>query len=113
MLGKYYFINLCVSPIYEAGQKDSQVHSYNENLQSTFLKMLKCNFAMFSIWQASTWLICKILREEQQDLVGAVRPELPGLEGQVGEPEGGEAEDSKVHRLIGLDKIRIGFIRID
>ena len=55
MLGKYYFINLCVSPIYEAGQKDSQVHSYNENLQSTFLKMLKCNFAMFSIWQASTW----------------------------------------------------------
>ena len=30
-------------------------HSYNENLQSTFLKMLKCNFAMFSIWQASTW----------------------------------------------------------
>ena len=55
VLGKYYFINLCVSPIYEAGQKDSQVHSYNENLQSTFLKMLKCNFAMFSIWQASTW----------------------------------------------------------
>ena len=54
-MGKYYFINLCVSPIYEAGQKDSQVHSYNENLQSTFLKMLKCNFAMFSIWQASTW----------------------------------------------------------
>ena len=31
------------------------MHSYNENLQSTFLKMLKCNFAMFSIWQASTW----------------------------------------------------------
>ena len=55
VLGKYYFINLCVSLIYEAGQKDSQVHSYNENLQSTFLKMLKCNFAMFSIWQASTW----------------------------------------------------------
>ena len=55
VLGKYYFINLCVSPIYEAGQKDSQVHTYNENLQSTFLKMLKCNFAMFSIWQASTW----------------------------------------------------------
>ena len=54
MLGKYYFINLCVSPIYEAGQKDSQVHSYNENLQSTFLKMLKCKFAMFLIWQAST-----------------------------------------------------------
>ena len=24
VLGKYYFINLCVSPIYEAGQKDSQ-----------------------------------------------------------------------------------------
>ena len=55
VLGKYYCINLCVSPIYEAGQKDSQVHTYNENLQSTFLKMLKCNFAMFSIWQASTW----------------------------------------------------------
>ena len=54
-LVKYNFINLCVSLIYEAGQKDSQVHSYNENLQSTFLKMLKCNFAMFSIWQASTW----------------------------------------------------------
>ena len=53
MLGKYCFINLCVSPIYEAGQKDSQVHSYNENLQSTFLKMLKCNFAMFLIWQGS------------------------------------------------------------
>ena len=47
VLGKYYFINLCVSPIYEAWQKDSQVHTYNENLQSTFLKMLKCNFAMF------------------------------------------------------------------
>ena len=47
-------VNLCVSPIYEAGQKDSQVHSYNENLQSTFLKMLKCNFAMFSFWQART-----------------------------------------------------------
>ena len=46
---------MCVSPIYEAGQKDGKVHSYNENLQSTFLKMLKCNFAMFSIWQASTW----------------------------------------------------------
>ena len=55
VLGNYYFINLCVSLIYEAGQKDSQVHTYNENLQSTFLKMLKCNFAMFSIWQASTW----------------------------------------------------------
>ena len=55
VLGKYYFINLCVSLIYEAGQKDSQVHTYNKNLQSTFLKMLKCNFAMFSIWQASTW----------------------------------------------------------
>ena len=55
VLGKYYFINLCVSPIYEAGQKDSQVHTYSENLQSTFLEMLKCNFAMFSIWQASTW----------------------------------------------------------
>ena len=41
--------------INETGQKDSQVHTYNENLQSTFLKMLKCNFAMFSIWQASTW----------------------------------------------------------
>ena len=23
VLGKYYFMNLCVSPIYEAGQKDS------------------------------------------------------------------------------------------
>ena len=55
VLGKYYFINLCVSPIYEAGQKDSQVHTHNEDLQSTFFKMLKCNFAMFSIWQASTW----------------------------------------------------------
>ena len=55
VLGKYYFVNLCVFPIYEAGQKDSQVHTYNENLQSTFVKMLKCNFAMFSIWQASTW----------------------------------------------------------
>ena len=30
VLGKYYFINLCVSPIYEAGQKDTQVLSYNE-----------------------------------------------------------------------------------
>ena len=46
---------VCVSLIYKAGQKDSQVHNYNENLQSTFFKMLKCNFAMFSIWQASTW----------------------------------------------------------
>ena len=55
VLGKYYFINLCVSLIYEAGQRDSQVHSYNENLQSTFLKIMKCNFAMISIWQASTW----------------------------------------------------------
>merc|ERR1712015_81071 len=55
VLGKYYFINLFVSPIYKAGQKDSQVYTYNENLQSTFLKMLKCNYAMFSIWQASTW----------------------------------------------------------
>ena len=55
VLGKYYFINLYVSPIYESGQKDSQVHTYNKNLQGTFLKMLKCNFAMFSIWQASTW----------------------------------------------------------
>ena len=31
------------------------MHSYNENLQSTFLKMLKCIFVMFSIWQTSTW----------------------------------------------------------
>ena len=31
-------------------KKDSQVHTYNENLRSTFLKMLKCNFGMFSIW---------------------------------------------------------------
>ena len=40
------------------------MHTYNENLQSTFLKMLKYNFAMFSIWQASTWqtgVVCKVL----------------------------------------------------
>ena len=42
VLGKYYFINLCVSPIFEAGQKDSQVHTYNKNLQSTFLKFFPC-----------------------------------------------------------------------
>ena len=31
------------------------VHTHNENLHPTFLEMLKCNFALFSIWQASTW----------------------------------------------------------
>ena len=41
--------------IYEAGQKDIQVHTHNENLHPTFSEMLKCNFAMFSIWMASTW----------------------------------------------------------
>ena len=51
---KYYYINLYVSRIYEAGPKDCQVHTYNQNLRSTFLKMLKCYFAMFSICQAIT-----------------------------------------------------------
>ena len=40
--------------INEAGQKDSQVHTHNKNVHPTFLEMLKCNFAMWSIWQAST-----------------------------------------------------------
>ena len=40
--------------INEAGQKDSQVHTRNEIVHLVFLEMLKCNFAMFSIWQAST-----------------------------------------------------------
>ena len=44
VLGNYYFINLCVSTIYEAGQKDSQVHSYNENLQSTFFENVEMQF---------------------------------------------------------------------
>ena len=50
--------------IIEAGQKDSQVHTHNENLHPTFSGMLKCNFAMFSIWQASTWqttVLCLVL----------------------------------------------------
>ena len=41
-------------PLHCHDHKIVQVHTYNENLQSTFLKMLKCNFAMFSICQAST-----------------------------------------------------------
>ena len=54
VLGKYNYKNLCVSTINEAGQKDSQVHTHNKNVHPTFLEMLKCNFAMWSIWQAST-----------------------------------------------------------
>ena len=61
VLGNYYFINLCESPIYEAGKKDSQVHTHNENLQSTFLKMLKCNFAIISIWQTGVPYITELL----------------------------------------------------
>ena len=50
--------------INEAGQKDSQVYTHNENVYPTFLEMLKCNFALFSIWQASTWqttVLCLVL----------------------------------------------------
>ena len=50
-----HYTNLCVSMINEAGQKDSQVHTHNENVHPIFLEILKCNFALFSIWQASTW----------------------------------------------------------
>ena len=52
---RIHYTNLCVSMINEAGQKDSQVYTHNENLYPTFLEMLKCNFALFSICQASTW----------------------------------------------------------
>ena len=51
---KTHYTNLCVSMINEAGLKDSQVHTHNKSLHPTFLEMLKCNFALFSIWQAST-----------------------------------------------------------
>ena len=47
VLDKSNYKNPCVSMINETGQKDSQVHTYNENLLSTFLKM-------FSICMASS-----------------------------------------------------------
>ena len=39
--------------------------------------------------------------ERDDSARGGVRAQLPALEGEVGEAEGGEAEDAEVHRLEG------------
>ena len=39
--------------------------------------------------------------ESDDGPVGGVRPQLPALEGEVGEAECGETEDAEVHRLEG------------
>jgi len=54
--------------INKAGQKDNQVYTHYENVHPTFLEMLKCNFALFPIWQASTWqtaVLSKSAKSEQ------------------------------------------------
>ena len=46
------------------------------------------------------------------DLVGTIRSQFPGLEGQVGEPEGGEAEDAEVHRLERFGKVMVVVVMV-
>ena len=46
--------------LYEAGQKDTQVYSYNENLQSTFLKrdrylLRRCTISRLEVVQWKCW----------------------------------------------------------
>ena len=52
--------------INEAGQKDSQAHTYNERLPPKFLEILKCDFAIFE----SCKQVCSII------------PHIPALSGQ-------------------------------